>query len=663
MVKKLSLVAIATCMAANLYGAAYGIYVDNNSGGSEYIYTAATTDEKMNIQFQDLLTLMSQYDQNTLGYAKAYTDLQLSNYYTKTESDANFATKTYVEGAISAMSGGTNFDFGISNTIGAGQYNMLTNTSLNNNIIGANNYFDASSDSNANGNYNVLTNSNRTHSFGNFNELTNSNDSFLFGTNGKLTGANNSVLFVSSLVAEETRNDVFNIGGRRLVGLLTPIDGNDAATKKYVDDTIGAVDLSSYYDKTVSDGRFASKTDTYTKAQVDTAISSIPGTDLSSYDTSAQVDTKVATGLTSAKSYADTQDTTTLTSAKSYADTNFASKANTYTKTEVDTLVSGATGADLSGFYTSAQIDTNFYNKTQIDTKFNNYYTRTDVNSMITTAQAEAVHEARLYIESSKLDAIQQSKTYTDDKVANLVPASGNIGVDKTYVDTSSATAQTTAVSSAKSYTDNKATETLNSANSYTDSKIAVVGARISQQEADALNASATEVSLTKTSSVTGNVHGVTVTDTQTTITGGTTSTQITLNDDTVDFKHVQTGNAVRLTGVADGINDTDAANVRQVNSARDEAISSSNSYTDREIGVAKKEAAQGTALALALGTPMNFERGNNAMNIGSGYYHGEKAISLVIGKRVNENVHYTIGVATAGQGATAVKTSVGFNW
>lgn len=446
--------------------------------------------------------------------------------------------------------------------------------------------------------------------------------------------------------------------------------------KSYTDSSLG-----SFYDKTTSDARFAAKADTYSKSQVDSAIASgVTGLDLSVYETVANVDTKVATAQTNAvnssKTYTDSTAATTLNSAKSYADSNFYNKsyvdtniytkAQTYSKTEVDAIVSGVSTTDVSGFYTKSDVNSmfaNYYDKPTIDARFSNYLSSVATQSLIATAKAEAVSAAQTASGLAQANAVALSKQYTDDKVANLAPAGTTTGADKTYVDVSSATAKTTAIADAKTYTDTKTASTLSDAKAYTDTQVTAMGAKITQEQADALSASTTSVSLTKTSSITGNVHGITVYDDKTTISGGTTSTQMTLNDDTVDFKHIQTGDAVRLTGVADGVNDTDAANVRQVNVARDEAIASSNAYTDQAVSVAKKEAAQGTALAIALSTPISFQNGSNAMNIGTGFYKGEKAVALTFGKKVSDYTSYTVGVASAGTGATAVKAGIGFNW
>lgn len=98
-----------------------------------------------------------------------------------------------------------------------------------------------------------------------------------------------------------------------------------------------------------------------------------------------------------------------------------------------------------------------------------------------------------------------------------------------------------------------------------------------------------------------------------------------------------------------------------QANAYTDAAVGSvvntANQYTDQQIAKVSKEAAQGTALA----TPLDFSNGSNAMAIGTGFYKGQSALSVVGGKRL-DNLTYTAGVAKTG-GEHAVKLSLGFSW
>jgi len=594
--------------------------------------TVTNVDSKVLTAKNDAIATADSHTTTALGnyYDKSTVD---SNFYSKSASDATFATKTdtytksQVDSAISASVGGVD----LSSYEKSANVDTKVATAKTDAVNTAKTYTD-------------------TTTTATLNSAKNYTDSLASTIYDKATVDTNIAIAKSSAITD---------------------------SKTYTDSSISSA-TSNFYDKTVSDTRFASKSDTYTKSQVDSAISAVSAVDLSAYETVTNIDSKVLTAkndaITSSKSYADTQDTTMLNSAKSYVDSNFYNKsyidtniytkAQTYSKTEVDAIVSGVSGTDVSGFYTKTDVNTmfvNYYDRSAIDTRFSNYLSTVAVQTLITTAKAEAITAAQTASGLAQANAVALSKTYTDSAIANLTTTAGT--ADKTYVDTSVSTAKTSATADANTYTDAKTASTLADAKAYTDTQVTTMGAKITQEQAAALSASTESVSLTKTSSITGNVHGITVYDDKTTISGGTTSTQMTLNDDTVDFKHIQTGDAVRLTGVADGINDTDAANVRQVNTARDEAIASSNAYTDQEVAVAKKEASQGTALAIALATPMSFHNGNNAMNIGTGYYKGEKAISVKLGKKVDDSMYYTVGVATAGNDTVAAQASVGWSW
>ncbi len=107
----------------------------------------------------------------------------------------------------------------------------------------------------------------------------------------------------------------------------------------------------------------------------------------------------------------------------------------------------------------------------------------------------------------------------------------------------------------------------------------------------------------------------------------------------------------------------TSGASSSYVDSQDAATLQQSKSYTDQQIAETKKEAAKGTALAIALGTPLDYSNGSNAMAIGTGYYKGEKAISIMGGKRLNNGISYTAGFASAGSGEHAFKAGVGFSW
>lgn len=180
-------------------------------------------------------------------------------------------------------------------------------------------------------------------------------------------------------------------------------------------------------------------------------------------------------------------------------------------------------------------------------------------------------------------------------------------------------------------------------------------------------------VSVQKQSAVTGNYHGMTITDTQTTITGGTTSTQITLNDDTVDFKHVESGAAVRLTGVADGVNATDAVNVSQVDrkistatasyNAKFDALRSDLSKMEDKLNSVDQDAQRGIAgLAAITNAPAPSAPGKWTMAVGSGAYKTQSAVGISFAYRAGVNAGNAVisgGVGFAPGGDPVMKVGV----
>lgn len=85
--------------------------------------------------------------------------------------------------------------------------------------------------------------------------------------------------------------------------------------------------------------------------------------------------------------------------------------------------------------------------------------------------------------------------------------------------------------------------------------------ARVAVQRSS--GAATAELSVTNSA---GNTHGVFVGENNTRVSGGTNSTSLTFDDAGAHFRNDSTGGPARVTGVADGIADFDAVNVRQLN-------------------------------------------------------------------------------------------------
>ena len=126
--------------------------------------------------------------------------------------------------------------------------------------------------------------------------------------------------------------------------------------------------MSKYYDKATSDGRYAYKTDTYTKGQVDALVSGIDVSDsLSGYYTKSQSDARYA-----AKSDLDDYSTTSV------ADGKYATKLSLngyYTKVESDGRYLGSTA--LNGYVTQSVADSKYLQSSAL----NNYYTKAESNA------------------------------------------------------------------------------------------------------------------------------------------------------------------------------------------------------------------------------------------------------------------------------------------
>lgn len=146
----------------------------------------------------------------------------------------------------------------------------------------------------------------------------------------------------------------------------------------------------------------------------------------------------------------------------------------------------------------------------------------------------------------------------------------------------------------------------------------------------------------------TGVSHGVNVTQTATTISGGTASTTLTLNDDGATFANTTTGGAARVMGVADGVNDTDAVNMRQFNSLRSDM----------------DEAEGGIANVAAMANIPQVEPGKS-FSVGAGYgnFKGENAMALGGSARFTDNVVAKASVGFGSENATTVGGGVSYSW
>lgn len=153
-----------------------------------------------------------------------------------------------------------------------------------------------------------------------------------------------------------------------------------------------------------------------------------------------------------------------------------------------------------------------------------------------------------------------------------------------------------------------------------------------------------TTAAVTVTNSA-GNVHGFYVNESQATISGGVNSTSLTLNDSGARFSNSANGNPVTVTGVADGVNDFDAVNVRQFKKA----------YKKAYAGIA------GVAAMAQLPSPAPGKK--YSIGIGTGYYESQTALALGLKAMPNDRTTLSFGVTHNSEGGSVAGAGLGWSW
>lgn len=154
-----------------------------------------------------------------------------------------------------------------------------------------------------------------------------------------------------------------------------------------------------------------------------------------------------------------------------------------------------------------------------------------------------------------------------------------------------------------------------------------------------------------------GNTHGLTVGAASTTLSGGTTSTTLTLDDDGATF--ATDGGDTVVSGIADGVAATDAVNVRQLNAAT-AGLSDDVADLRSDMG----EAEGGIAGVAAMANIPQVEPGKNfAVGAGYGNFKGENAMALGGSARFSENVVAKASVGFGSNSATTVGGGVAYSW
>ena len=158
----------------------------------------------------------------------------------------------------------------------------------------------------------------------------------------------------------------------------------------------------------------------------------------------------------------------------------------------------------------------------------------------------------------------------------------------------------------------------------------AVAGGAVAQVQLGGANASL----------VNNTGHGVAVSATQTVISGGTTSTSLTLTDGGAAFANTTTGGPVRVTGVADGSAPFDAVNYRQL-----------------------REVAQGVASTVAMANIPQVSEGQTGMvGVGVGTFNGETSLAVGASYRFAPQavMKVSLGLSANGGSKTA---GIGAGW
>ena len=136
-----------------------------------------------------------------------------------------------------------------------------------------------------------------------------------------------------------------------------------------------------------------------------------------------------------------------------------------------------------------------------------------------------------------------------------------------------------------------------------------------------------------------GNVHGVLVQESQTTVSGGANSTSLMLNDNGARFSNSATGEPVTVTGVADGKSSFDAVNVRQF-------------------------AGAVAAVAATANLPATDPGKTGSVGVAIGSYMGKSALALGAQYRVLPGATVKFSVASGlNKGGAKPVVGAGANW
>jgi hypothetical protein len=148
-----------------------------------------------------------------------------------------------------------------------------------------------------------------------------------------------------------------------------------------------------------------------------------------------------------------------------------------------------------------------------------------------------------------------------------------------------------------------------------------------------------TVASLTVTNTL-GNTHGLAVGQSSTVLSGGTTSTNLLLDNAGATFSTAATGAPARVMGVADGSNPFDAVNYRQL-----------------------RQVSQGVASTVAMTNIPQVSEGQTGMvGVGVGSFNGENSLAIGASYRFAPQAVMKASIALSPSGGPAA-AGVGAGW
>jgi hypothetical protein len=179
----------------------------------------------------------------------------------------------------------------------------------------------------------------------------------------------------------------------------------------------------------------------------------------------------------------------------------------------------------------------------------------------------------------------------------------------------------------------------------------ASVTVRNQNDVAHGLNVGNTTGSLLIENVTTGAQHGMEIYQDRTVLSGGTNSTTLTLDDNGATFQNTTTGGPARVMGVADGINDFDAVNMRQL---RGETARLDKRITRANAGIAS------VAAMASIPQPAPGKR----FTVGVGYGNFEGANAFAVGGRakITENTSATAAIGLT-DGSPTTGIGIGYSF